>query len=299
MIIVSDTSKTLDDGIEQNLNFNFEQKEDGKVLFHGYKIWENQELINKHKLHRRYLLDLWSPTSLCSTEAKFFEEHKAFDKVFCICPYTCEYVNELIGEKKYFYIPYPYEYQNSPVINDKFYDVCYFGSLPSPLHVDCIASISKLNYRFLSLQSYPQVTDFRVPYHQKLEIVSKCKISVCYNFFVEIYPQKVIQNPNWMKHGAFTRLGLTGTIPQFKARIHEAVICQTLILCKRDSWNLIEDYYKPNVHFLYFDDNIELTSLINIICKNWDYFSNLPQQAYEHYKNNFTTSAILTRIENE
>ena len=58
------------------------------------------------------------------------------------------------------------------------------------------------------------------------------------------------------------------------------MIKSTLILCKRDYWNIIEDYYTPGEDFIYFDENSELEELIKDILNNYSKYEQIIENAY-------------------
>jgi hypothetical protein len=44
----------------------------------------------------------------------------------------------------------------------------------------------------------------------------------------------------------------SGYIPQFKPRVIESMMCKTLVLVKYDKWNVIEKWFEPEKHFIYW-----------------------------------------------
>ena len=61
-----------------------------------------------------------------------------------------------------------------------------------------------------------------------------------------------------------------GIMPQFKVRTHEITSSKSLMLVKKDPWNLIEDFYTPGKEFVYFEDFEELRDLIHDISVNFE-----------------------------
>lgn len=51
-------------------------------------------------------------------------------------------------------------------------------------------------------------------------------------------------------------------MPQFKVRNHEIASSKSLLIVKRDPWNLMEDFYEPEKEFIYFDNFEELHDII-------------------------------------
>lgn len=299
MRIISNYSQCYKDGIEINLGLDDLSNGSDIGLFHGY-YWahypkEVKKQKKKYGLRHSGLLDLWSPTSITSND-NFLEEHKQFDKVFCVCPYTCEWMNEILGYKKYFYLLYPFT-QISIESPKKEYDVCYFGGLASTAHTICISIIKKFKYQFSSLQRYPELTALNISHINKLKMAAMCKSGLSLNFFYEGQPVNIYKYTNWQKHGAFTHI--PHQIPQFKARIHELAACHTLILCMKDKWNLIEDYYIQDKHFIYFSNPFELKELIIDIRDNWEKYQPIAEAAHQHFLENHTISTRYKQIEEE
>jgi spore maturation protein CgeB len=59
---------------------------------------------------------------------------------------------------------------------------------------------------------------------------------------------------------------------------------KTLNLVKRDEWNVIEKWFKPDVHFVYWDNKNDLKEKINYILKNYDQYQKIINDAYEEVK---------------
>lgn len=296
MQIVSNYTNSLQDGVEINLGLEQLSQQSSIGLFHGYYWAHNQQYVTEQKEKNNFkkigLLDLWSPTSITSKD-NILEEHSIFDKIFCICPYTCEWLNQQINQQKYVYSLYPLN--NIDILQqEKQFDVCYFGGLHSYYHYDCLKILKKFNYQFLSKQPYPDITYYNIPYLDKLKIISQCKAGITLNFYYEGCPHNIYKYDQWYQHRGFNNLPVQ--VPQFKARVHEMIICRTLVLCMKDLWNLIEDYYKPNEHFLYFNDTKELEEIIQDVKYNWDKYKPIADKAFKHLQQNHITNIRYQQI---
>ena len=101
-------------------------------------------------------------------------------------------------------------------------------------------TIKHFNYRFVSFVNNGITTNVNPTYVEKLKLISQSKITVVHN--------------------------LTGTgTTQIKTRPFEAAFSRSLILCKKDQWNIIEEWFEPDKDFLYYDDGFELDSLLKKI----------------------------------
>jgi hypothetical protein len=125
-----------------------------------------------------------------------------------------------------------------PDQREKKYDVIYTGYATGS-HVEMILNtIRGFNYRFVSFeQRFGMVTDVGVSYPEKLRLIADSRACVVHNL-------------------------TSSNSPQLKSRPFEAAFCKSLMLVKRDSWNLIEQWFTPDVDFLYFTDAEQLAVLI-------------------------------------
>jgi len=218
-----------------------------------------------------------------------------WDKVINICPYSAEWENEVYSTNKFTHTPYPYD-PDKVIENEKEYDVLYAGGLHGRhgIFSTIVEKISHFNnYRFISLSPYSLSTDVGVTNERKMEICSKSKISVCANLLSESYVGeyqkiKTINGGDWKGNKAFTHLD-HGIMPQIKPRITEAIVSKSLVLLFRDPWNVMETWFTPNEHFLYFDSFEELPNKIQWCLDNWDYCSSIAQNAFDHFMENYTT----------
>jgi len=85
-------------------------------------------------------------------------------------------------------------------------------------------------------------------------------------------------------------------MPQIKSRFNEAAAAKTLNLVERDPWNVIEHFYEPNKHFIYFDDLNDLEEKIFEISVDWESYKHIAEEAHDHFINNYTTRHLYNRI---
>lgn len=308
MLIVKDMAGETPDGVNFYLNIDkHEVPSTNDVLMQGINCTWNFDIQNKYKdFESRKLLNLWQPCEFVFPQNEIGEDAlqqtKYFTKVYTICPYSAKWMNKMLGDEKHEAIFYPFGDDVIPERQEKIYDVVYFGGIHGIDHAECLQQISKFNYRFISQQSYPPPytpTDFNVSFKEKLDIVAKTKISVCYNMlhFQEHHQYGIKQYDKWWENEAFAYMGDYGRAPQFKQRVHESAFSRTLILCKRDYWNLIEYYYEPNVDFIYFNDNSELEGLIRDILHNYKDYEKMIENAYNKSLN-YTSKNLYEHIKN-
>jgi hypothetical protein len=130
---------------------------------------------------------------------------------------------------------------------------------------------------------YNKCTHVGIPTSEKLKEVSRTKASLTFN---KLYVSPGTKyNPGFEdnKLRAFDHFS-EGILPQFKVRTHEIATCKSLILCYKDPWNLIEDFYEPEKHFVYFSTFSELNDILIDIEKNFDKYVPIIESAFEQAK---------------
>jgi hypothetical protein len=289
--------------IQTNLDKLSEESED--VFFNGAHYIYHKEFREQYKDYkRRCLLANWSPCELLGKKDYFhFDMYEWFTDVYCVCPFTCNFMNTYFGEKKFKYIPYPFT--NNTVRQFYNYDaLCsWFGSICGQDHIKAIETISKYPHKFITSQKntwmhhpyeYNKCTHVNLTTENKLIEVSKCRSSLTFN---KLYLNSTSQD-NWClennENKAFEHFH-QGIMPQFKVRTHEIASCKSLILCYRDPWNLIEDFYEPNTDFIYFSNFEELDSLLKDIDKNFNKYARIIENGYNKQQN-YTVESIFKYI---
>lgn len=291
MIAIKNLGGDTGDGISVQLGLErFNDGDDGEVLFYGINSTFDKNIQDPYKDYKRKtLLNLWSPCEFTVPDnpaGNGYAQVDFFDEIYTVCPYTAKWLNKLLDDKdepqRHKFIYHPFDYSHIPSRPNKPYDVCYFGGLHGPTHYDCIQKIKQFNYRFLSQQSYPEVTNFNVSYKDKMNIIAETKISVCYHYVPlrEDHKQCIKSYKEWKDNQAFSHVDSLSIMPQLKARMHEAALCKTLNLVQRDPWNVVEHFYEPGVDFFYFDSNEELPYLINNILKSWEHHKPMLDSAF-------------------
>lgn len=264
------------------------------AFFNGVQFIYEKKLRDKYKDYkRRVLFAHWSPCEYLGVKDMFhFTDYEFFTDVYCVCPFTCVFMNKYYGEEKFKYVPYPYT--NYSVTSFGEYDAVgsWFGSIHGQDHISAIEVLEKFKYKFITSQQntwmrhpyeFNKCTHVNISTEQKLIEVSKCKSSLTFN---KLYMNdRSINNNsyNGIHHGAFNHWDKK-IMPQFKVRTHEIATCKSLILAYKDQWNLIEDFYNPNEHFIYFETFKELEELLHDIDENFDKYKPIIDAAFEQVK---------------
>ena len=90
---------------------------------------------------------------------------------------------------------------------------------------------------------------------------------------------------------------MTGTgTPQIKTRPFEAAFCKSLILCKKDQWNIIEEWFEPNTEFLYYEDSNDLYHIIRKALDNYSDYQDIIERAHTKALNNYTTRHFINKF---
>lgn len=253
------------------------------AIIQGYRLSRDE---NFHRtiddIPYRAYLNLEAPTAFASTNNSIAEQQR-FTHVYTLCPYSCDYANQL-GDTKFIPIPFPYrEDCFSPHDHSvKDLDAIYMGTAMNQEHIDIIESMKRYSYNFCSLGHWGNPTMRGVSSHEKWSVLARTKVSVAINMcpVYEMHKDWIRKNPNWDKIEAFNNLDY-GYFPQFKPRVIEAARMKTLNLVKRDPWNVMEYWFEPDKHFVYWDTIEDLREKMNDAIVNFDKYQHIIDAAYK------------------
>jgi len=309
MLILEKFSGEIPDTNALHWNLKEFNDDDGEtVLMCGYDTTQEKSFHDSTEAYKRKILfNNWSPCEFSSLKDHFglnaFQYDQRFNEVYTICPYTAEWMNSMYGHEKYKSIFYPFNKNIIPKNQEKIYDVIYHGGIHGQDHVDCLKSMSKFNYLYLTMTHHinqmtinclPYATTVNVPFQEKIDFVAQSRVSVSYNLLYDVERHiNAIQTYNsWEQNKAHGEVGKQNIRPQFKTRMHEGAISKTLNVVKRDPWNLAELYYEPEKEFLYFDTHKELELIIEDAKNNWDKYEPIVERAYRRAMN-YTTDKFV------
>lgn len=187
------------------------------------------------------------------------------EKIFTICD------PKITGRQKREFTFFPTNKNLIPTTFEKLYEVVYTGYANAP-HVSELLSVLKdYNYVFVSFSNEnPLVTHFHVDYKTKLDLISKSKITVVHNLTA-----------------SYT--------PQLKSRPFEAAFGKSLILCKKDEWNIIETWFTEGEEFIYYSSAEELRTIIDDVLNNFEKYEEIVENAYNRAINEYTTEAFVKK----
>ena len=308
MLIIGDLSGEVPDTNAFHWNLQqYSQDSNSDVLFYGHDASFNKELLDLYSEYKRKAyFNNWTPCEYASSTINGIEKEQFFDQIYSICPYTNKWINSFNLGREYKDIFYPFHKSLIPKEFEKEYDVIYHGGIHGQEHIDCLRAMLAYNYRFCSMthhinnttaQCLRYATNTNLSFQEKINLVAKTKISVCYNI-VHVTPHQIpnIQSyDNWEQNVAFSEVGKQNLMPQFKTRMHEAAISKTLNLVYKDSWNVVERYYEPEKEFVYFTDAVDLHEKIGEITNDWDNYQEIVDNAYNKAMN-YTCNNFIEEI---
>ena len=231
-----------------------------------------------------------------------------FYRVYTLCPFTAKWLNQEQGVRRRIPVFFPFNEEYIPDKAEKIYDVIYTGHIVAPTVLRDIKIISKFNYRFVSNSDHTLVTDHSVSYERKMELIAQTRITILSNL---LYPRfrhllKIWGYPNWRKNEAFKELPPPSlffkyftersrmVVPQLKSRLFEAAFGKSLILCKLDSFNIIENYFEPEKEFIYYKEG-ELELMLNKILSSFEKYKDVVERAYKRAISEYTTKCFFDK----
>lgn len=313
MLILEDLSAEVPDTNAFHWNLKkFSNDDEKNVLFYGYNASKNEMFLKKTEGYNRLYFNNWAPCEFAQFSVHGLsplDYEKNFNTIYTICPYSAEWINNMKLGRKYKSTFYPFCESLIPENQEKVYDVIYHGGIHGKEHIDCLKTMSKYNYRYCTMTSYinnltrfhlPYATNVNLKFKEKMNLVAKTKISVCYNL-VHVEPrhfEAIKQCRNYKKNQAFSTLGKWEVMPQFKTRMHEAAMSKTLNLVQKDEWNIAELYYEPDKEFIYFTDKKDLDKKIREVLSDWESYSKITENAYKKCMS-YTTDKFIEKIKGD
>lgn len=285
-------------------HFDLNVYDDGNtdnVLFWGWQSLDNNELKDKYENSKnKIFLNTAMP---CEIVGGFIDVLKQyyFDNVYTICPYTANVLNGIEDKMSNtvftpMCFPYPEKYfekYNNISISDKTHDIIYYGQVHHTMYKDLLRTISNHNHLFSTISQHgldseteKLITHFNLSSQEKWDLISKAKINVGINLIFlrpdQIENLKSIENINAFKN--IDKAYEKAMLPQMKTRMVEAAACKTLMLIYKDEWNVIEEWFEPNTHFLYWETFEQLDEMIAEISNNYEKYWHIVEAAHQHVK---------------
>jgi hypothetical protein len=202
-----------------------------------------------------YVKTLYKKLTLCPYSAKLFNSLTKLNNVkSCFFPVDNEYLVNILGQPDY----------------NKLFDVLYIGNNISSFTEYCL----KFNPKNLNIPTYID----------KIKALYNSKIAICHN--VLFCHNHLNMYLNAIHH--FPELNNDKLeLPQLKSRIFEAGFSKCIPLVYFDKSKIIEQFFEPNVDFIYFYNTDELNVLINKILNNYNSYKFIAENIYKKCNDNY------------
>eukprot|EP01006_Ploeotia_vitrea_P031402 TRINITY_DN63731_c0_g1_i1.p1 TRINITY_DN63731_c0_g1~~TRINITY_DN63731_c0_g1_i1.p1 ORF type:complete len:398 (-),score=33.45 TRINITY_DN63731_c0_g1_i1:1129-2322(-) len=236
--------------------------------------------------------------------------------VFTICPYSAEWMNSIVGARVRTGVYYPVNPGLAPAkYNSKKrdLDVIYVGTLNPPISQALTwCHQAALNYTYMkfgnvakSIRGKFKVTK-RLSLRQKIGMYCHTKIAIVHNTLYDKNPGVPRKWPILANHTAFSnffdvnasshnnaRFGSLFMYPQLKSRTFEAAMCGCVMLVMHDTHNVIERYFTPGVHFLYWYDLDDFKAKVVDVLAHYDKYQHLGIAAQKHTMDKYTVEQFM------
>jgi hypothetical protein len=141
-------------------------------------------------------------------------------------------------------------------------------------------------------------SDPTIDYQGKLNLISYSRITLVHNQIgIPSEARQLVPTIDWYKESILFRdIETKEYFPQIKTRTFEAAFCRSLILCWKDDYNIIENFFKRDKEFIYLDDNNSEAQIRDILL-NYENYKPIIDRAYERAMNMYTTRHFLKFIQ--
>jgi hypothetical protein len=240
-----------------------------------------------------------------------------FDTVYTPCPYTAKWLNETFHKREKFKLAcVPYNENEIPKEHpEKKFDVIYWGGLHSQEHLDILEAIREFKSNFFTIHPrnwtvqmdeslwhryINQLSGVGVPHRQLWATLARTKVFVSTNILPlrAEHVASIKTVPYWERNEAFSHVDQM-IAPQMKTRAFAAAFNKSLNLIKRDPWNVIENWFEPDVDFIYFDKYEELPMILKEVNNNWSDYEGMINSAFEKAEKAYTCQKLFVRMSGE
>lgn len=215
---------------------------------------------------------------------KYIEYTKNIDLKLTLCPYTSKIFNNALHKEisKNIFFPTNIKYIQDkigiPNFNNKTFSVQYIGH-----------NVSNETKHFINLSDNIIPND----YIDKFKLLYNTKIVICHNVlfckpnhiniydtFIKFYPE--LENDN--KY-----------IPQLKSRVFESGFSKCIPLVMYENTKIIENYFIPDIDFIYFYNLDDLNDKIAVLLENYDKYKIIAENCYNKCINNYTIEHFIDK----
>jgi hypothetical protein len=222
------------------------------------------------------------PNFLLSHEVDHLSEN--YDVKLTLCKYSSNEFNKK-NTKKSYNVFFPID---TILLKEKIWDKYNYNlgtQIPTWKNINVLYTGNdhfNIIYHFKHIMNKYNEKNIEFPtYLSKMETYLHSKIAIVHNILLFMEGDEIV----WDKVPEFKGNYI---IPQLKSRVFEAACSQCIILCLKDDYNVIEDWFTPNEDFLYFSSKNELDNLIVEILNNYEKYAFLGFNAYNKCMNTYT-----------
>lgn len=313
MIIVKKEGGEYADCIVRHFDlFDYNDGQPDKVLFWGWNsIFDDSLKKTYEHCTKKYFINIVQPCEIMNDYSEIAAQ-SYFDEIFTICPYTAYMLNNtnyVVSKTKYTPICVPYRHKHFEKykhvgLEDKKRDVIYYGQFHNELYTELVNTIKDFNYAFSTISHHGQthetvklITHFNLTSHQKWDLLSECKINVGFNLlFLTVKQLSALRSfPDIHLYNNIESAYRKALMPQMKTRMVEAAASKTLMLMYKDPWNVIETWFEPGKHFLYWETFDQLHDMIDHISKNYENYWHIVEAAYDKVQE-YSIESLMSKI---
>ena len=234
--------------------------------------------------HKNILVEFEEPNFLGQRNIdQYLQFVSKLDLKLTICPYTANLFNKLIGKdicKPCFFptnIEYIIDNIGTPCFSNKSNDTLYIGNMVNPF----------INQLYSRSTFKSPITD----YIYKYEILYKTKILICHNLlFLKGHNQLYSKITSLMPELSNDDM----IVPQLKSRTFEAGFSLCIPIVYYESSRLIENYFIPDIDFIYFYNLEDLDNKIKLILDNYEKYQYIATNCYNKCISKYTVSRFIS-----
>ena len=239
-----------------------------------------------YETHKNVIIDLEEPNFFFISVESYntrMNMMKYLYKKITLCPYSAKLINTILRTDNAVSCFFP-------VDNDYLVENLGIPDYNKPIEVVYIGhNVSPITWHFLQFNP-PSLS--MPTYIDKIKTLYNSKISICHNvLFMNEHPHlysSIIQHLPEIANEKFE-------IPQLKSRVFESGFAKCIPLVYFDNSKIIEEFFEPDVDFIYFYTLEDLQLLINKILSNYDSYKFIAENIYKKCNDNYKISDFVNK----
>jgi len=294
-------------------HFGLDRYDDGDedaVLFWGWQALLDRDLKEKYKnASHRLAFNTSAPCDLLGNDPNYeggntIINQEYFTEIFNICPFMCHWLQNNSSTKHTpVCFPFPankFQKYNNLTPADKKHDAIYYGQLHNFSYHLMLDVMSQFDHRFSTISTHgfvvrdPQgnivkdatekVTHRSLSSEEKWDLLSESRVSVGFNllFLDPQHLKKFNSFNNIETYPAHAYINQNQIMPQMKTRMVEAAATKTLMLLFKDPFGVVENWFEPDTHFIYWENFDDLHDKLSDITTNYEKYWHIVENAHAH-----------------